>query len=157
MNQRHRRAQYASRASVLLNTFMMVKERPEPCLPAIIIGIRSNGIQVGFANINNISHSPFHRQAMIPKFGLETVIYLNGGEQQQTSGKQSGRNGGPRRTVEQMTEFCAANGIRLFQEVKVSLAIAERKDQRKRIDVRLVEPRIEGFSIVTDCETELPS
>lgn len=139
MNQRHRRAQYASRASVLLNTFMMVKERPEPCLPAIIIGIRSNGIQ-----------------AMIPKFGLETVIYLNGGEQQQASGKLSGR-GGSRRTVEQMTEFCAANGIRLFQEVKVSLAIAERKDQRKRIDVRLVEPRIEGFSIVTDCETELPS
>ena len=93
---------------------------------------------------------------MIPKFGLETVIYLNGGEQQQASGKLSGR-GGSRRTVEQMTEFCAANGIRLFQEVKVSLAIAERKDQRKRIDVRLVEPRIEGFSIVTDCETELPS
>jgi len=46
MNRRHRRAQYASRASVLLNTFMMVKETPEPCLPAIVIGIRSNGIQV---------------------------------------------------------------------------------------------------------------
>ncbi|CAK5092157.1 unnamed protein product [Meloidogyne enterolobii] len=46
MNRRHRRAQYASRASVLLNTFMMVKENPEPCLSAIVIGIRSNGIQV---------------------------------------------------------------------------------------------------------------
>nr|CAD2202281.1 unnamed protein product [Meloidogyne enterolobii] len=60
MNRRHRRAQYASRASVLLNTFMMVKENPEPCLSAIVIGIRSNGIQV-----------------MIPKFGLESIIYLN--------------------------------------------------------------------------------
>lgn len=46
MNRRHRRAQYASRASILLNTFMMVKEKPEPCLVAIVIGIRSNGIQV---------------------------------------------------------------------------------------------------------------
>jgi hypothetical protein len=71
MNRRHRRAQFASRASVLLNTFMMVcclivfhqvlsdlllcqtyigliqiKEHPEPCLPAVIIGIRNNGIQV---------------------------------------------------------------------------------------------------------------
>jgi exosome complex exonuclease DIS3/RRP44 len=46
MNRRHRRAQYASRASILLNTFMMVKDKPEPCLPAIVIGIRSNGIQV---------------------------------------------------------------------------------------------------------------
>lgn len=141
MNRRHRRAQYASRASILLNTFMIIKEKPEPCLPAIVIGIRSNGIQV-----------------MVPKFGLESVIYLNSNNA--ASGGTDDANNKQQRisptTIEQMTDFCTANGIRLFQEVKVNVSVMERKDQRKRIDVRLVEPRIEGFSVVTDCEPEIP-
>uniref|UniRef100_A0A914KMQ1 Protein DIS3 homolog n=2 Tax=Meloidogyne TaxID=189290 RepID=A0A914KMQ1_MELIC len=135
MNRRHRRAQYASRASVLLNTFMMVKETPEPCLPAIVIGIRSNGIQV-----------------MIPKFGLESVIYLNENTETSTTSITKRKE---RKTIEQMSEFCSKNGIRLFQQIKVSLNVIQRKDQRRRIDVRLVEPCIEGFSIVTNCEPEM--
>uniref|UniRef100_A0A1I8AZ89 RNB domain-containing protein n=1 Tax=Meloidogyne hapla TaxID=6305 RepID=A0A1I8AZ89_MELHA len=137
MNRRHRRAQYASRASVLLNTFMMVKENPEPCLPAIVIGIRSNGIQV-----------------MIPKFGLESVIYLNDNPETSITSTTTIKRK-ERKTIEQMSEFCSKNGIRLFQQIKVSLNVIQRKDQRRRIDVRLVEPCIEGFSIVTNCEPEM--
>ena len=157
MNRRHRRAQYASRASVLLNTFMMVKEKPEPSLPAIVIGIRSNGIQVCSYSINKLFN--VFLQVMVPKFGLESVIYLNDAAKKDAeSGQQQRRkSGADQRNLEQMVDFCTANGIRLFQEVKVSLSVVERGDQRKRIDVRLVEPQIEGFSIVTDCETDIPA
>jgi len=91
---------------------------------------------------------------MVPKFGLESVIYLDGGNAKNEVGRKRKRD---EQSAEQMAEFCAANGIRLFQEVKVSLEVAERKDQRKRIEVRLVQPKIDGFSIVTDCETDLPA
>uniref|UniRef100_A0A914HZ11 Protein DIS3 homolog n=1 Tax=Globodera rostochiensis TaxID=31243 RepID=A0A914HZ11_GLORO len=131
MNRRHRHAQYASRASVLLNTFLMVKECPEKSLAAIVIGISSNGIKV-----------------MVPKFGLESVIYLN-----------RGGDGTIRQNVtwtqQRMAEFCASNGISLFREVKVSVAVVEHKDQRKRIDLKLVDPVVDGLSIVMDCETNI--
>jgi hypothetical protein len=97
---------------------------------------------------------------MVPKYGLESVIYLDaasdasgGGDQPIAGGKKRAAS---QRTVEQIADFCASKGIHLFQEVKVSVEVLERKDQRKRIHVRLVQPQIEGFSIVTDCETEIP-
>jgi len=47
LNYRNRNAKYAARASVLLNTFLAIKAQPEAALDAIVIGIHSNGIQVG--------------------------------------------------------------------------------------------------------------
>ncbi|KAL3121606.1 hypothetical protein niasHT_008735 [Heterodera trifolii] len=132
MNRRHRHAQYAGRASVLLNTFLMVKECPEKSLPAIVIGISSNGIKV-----------------MVPKFGLESVIYLN------RDGDGTTRQQSAAWTQQKMAEFCASNGITLFREVKVSVTVVEQKDQRKRINVRLVDPFVDGLSIVMDCETSI--
>uniref|UniRef100_A0A915EFZ8 Protein DIS3 homolog n=1 Tax=Ditylenchus dipsaci TaxID=166011 RepID=A0A915EFZ8_9BILA len=116
MNRRHRQAQYASRASILLNTFLMIKEHPEKSVPAMVIGIRSNGIQV-----------------MVPKYGLESVIFFKAAEEMTSQ--------------EQMIEF-VNNRVRLFQEVTVGITLAE-KDQRRRINVNLIEPHIEGFSVVT--------
>uniref|UniRef100_A0A183BI10 Rrp44_S1 domain-containing protein n=1 Tax=Globodera pallida TaxID=36090 RepID=A0A183BI10_GLOPA len=108
-----------------------IDECPEKSLAAIVIGISSNGIKV-----------------MVPKFGLESVIYLN-----------RGGDGTIRQNVtwtqQRMAEFCASNGISLFKEVKVSVAVVEHKDQRKRIDLKLVDPVVDGLSIVMDCETNI--
>jgi hypothetical protein len=103
---------------------------------------------------------------MVPKYGLESVIYLKDGKteskvvfysRQQTihpTIKEFLQNLADQQRVQ---ELCTENGIRLFCEVQVSLQVVERGDQRRRIDVRLVSPLVDGFSIVTDCETELPS
>ncbi|KAI1715438.1 RNB domain-containing protein [Ditylenchus destructor] len=123
MNRRHRQAQYASRASILLNTYLMIKTHPEPRIRAIVIGIRSNGIQV-----------------IIPKYGLESVIFFTATQKMQSQ--------------EQMMEYCN-DKIRLFQEVEVSVELVE-KNQRRRINVTLLKPFIEGFSVVTGCETDMP-
>ncbi|KAI1724898.1 RNB domain-containing protein [Ditylenchus destructor] len=123
MNRRHRQAQYASRASILLNTYLMIKNHSEPRIRAIVIGIRSNGIQV-----------------IIPKYGLESVIFFTATQKMQSQ--------------EQMMEYCN-DKIRLFQEVEVSVELVE-KNQRRRINVTLLEPFIEGFSVVTGCETDMP-
>ena len=94
---------------------------------------------------------------MVPKFGLESVIYLNEPNNNITTTNISSittkRKIG--KTIEQMADFCSNNGICLFQQIKVSLNVIQRKDQRRRIDIRLVEPCIEGFSIVTNCEPEM--
>jgi len=122
MNHRHRKAQYASRASILQKTFAMIKEHPESEIQAIVIGMKNNGIQV-----------------MIPKYGLESVIYLNSPNSQKTNAQ------------ERMQDLYAAINIYLFREVTVSLSVVD-KNQRKRIDVKLINPNIECFNVVTGCE-----
>uniref|UniRef100_A0A914CRX0 Protein DIS3 homolog n=1 Tax=Acrobeloides nanus TaxID=290746 RepID=A0A914CRX0_9BILA len=113
MNYRHRQAQYASRASTLLNTHLMLKANPEKNpLDSFVIGIRKNGLQV-----------------MVPKYGLETVIIFPA-----TLAK----------TDEEVLEI-AKQYIRPFQKVKVKLELVE-KNFRKKIEVTLVEPKIEGLN-----------
>jgi len=139
MNKRHRKAQYAARASVLLNTLMMIKNNPESSIEAIVIGVRNNGIQV-----------------MVPKYGLESVIYL--GRSTENIGEEPTKNSPESALGQQRVQkILDAHGIRLFHQVKVSLNVVEKGDQRRRIDICVVEPQLEGVSIVTDCETEIPS
>uniref|UniRef100_A0A7E4VF69 S1 motif domain-containing protein n=1 Tax=Panagrellus redivivus TaxID=6233 RepID=A0A7E4VF69_PANRE len=59
MNYRHKKAQYASRASILLHTYLMIKGLENEVLEAFIVNIRKNGIQV-----------------QIPKYGLESIIFF---------------------------------------------------------------------------------
>jgi hypothetical protein len=95
---------------------------------------------------------------MIPKFGLESVIYLNEPNNNITTTNISSTQNLKNKivkSIEEMSNFCSKNGIRLFQQIKVGLNVLQTKDQRRRIDVKLVEPCIEGFSIVTNCEPEM--
>ena len=66
---------------------------------------------------------------MVPKYGLETVIIFPA-----TLAK----------TDEQVLEI-AKQYIRPFQKVKVKLELVE-KNFRKKIEVTLVEPKIEGLN-----------
>ncbi|MFH4974380.1 hypothetical protein AB6A40_001089 [Gnathostoma spinigerum] len=56
LNYRHKQAQYAGRASILLNTLLYFKDRCE-LLDGYIMGIRKNGLQV-----------------FVPKYGFESVL-----------------------------------------------------------------------------------
>lgn len=80
---------------------------------------------------------------MIPKYGLESVIFFD----------EIGRTSSTiiKRSQEEMLKYCASKNIRLFQEVQVSINIVE-KNQRPRISVKLIQPFVEGFSVVMDCE-----
>lgn len=77
---------------------------------------------------------------MIPKYGLESVIFFDKKDETNLE-----------RTQEEMLEYCASKNIYLFKEVKVSLNLVE-KDQRRRINVNLIEPFVEGLSVVLNCE-----
>lgn len=79
---------------------------------------------------------------MIPKYGLESVIFFD--KKDETNRERS---------QEEMLEYCASKNIHLFKEVKVSLNLVE-KNQRRHINVKLIEPFVEGFSVVLDCELD---
>lgn len=71
-------------------------------------------------------------QVLIPKYGLESVILF----------PHSTSSAAPAGNV---VDICNQK-IRIFQEVKVMVALVE-KNQRRKLDVRLVEPAIEGLSV----------
>ena len=99
MNYRHRKAQHASRASILLNTYLMIKNLKEEILEVFIVSIRRNGLQVH-----------------IPKYGLESVIFFT--------------HSFSKRKTEEFADYL-----------------------RKRLDVKLVEPKIDCASADTDINT----
>uniref|UniRef100_A0A914PKY5 S1 motif domain-containing protein n=1 Tax=Panagrolaimus davidi TaxID=227884 RepID=A0A914PKY5_9BILA len=120
MNYRHRKAQHASRASILLNTYLMIKHLKEEVLEAFIVSIRRNGLQVH-----------------IPKYGLESVIFFT--------------HSFSKRKTEDFADYRELQ-IKPFQKVKVSVSMVE-KNLRKRLDVKLVEPKIDCVSADTDVNT----
>ncbi|VDN53911.1 unnamed protein product [Dracunculus medinensis] len=114
LNYRHKQAQYAGRASLLLNTLLYFKDRVENH-EAFVMGIRKNGIQV-----------------FVPKYGLESVIVF-----------PSNLNYSINHT------FIVAEGIKLFllQKILVKLSLDETDLQHIRIDMKLISPKIPGFSV----------
>ena len=80
---------------------------------------------------------------MVPKYGLESVVYLKDKEKGHTTSSS-----------EHVWEVCKKHGIKIFHEITVGLSVVER-NQRRRIEVKLVEPLIEGISYVTDCDNNL--
>ena len=121
MNYRHRKAQHASRASILLHTYMMIKGLKNETLEAFIVSIRKNGLQVH-----------------IPKYGLESVIFFT--------------HSFSKTKTEEFVDYSELQ-IKPFQKVKVSVSMVE-KNLRKRIEVKLVEPKIDCVSAEADVAAE---
>uniref|UniRef100_A0A0N5A9L5 Protein DIS3 homolog n=1 Tax=Syphacia muris TaxID=451379 RepID=A0A0N5A9L5_9BILA len=121
MNYRHKQAQYVGRASILLNTLLLFKDKTE-VNQGFIMGIRKNGLQV-----------------FVPKYGFESVIVFPADATNYTV------------TDIQLT----VNNISLkaFQPVKVQLSLNESDLQHVRLDMKLVEPKIPGFSVDFDLST----
>uniref|UniRef100_A0A0R3RRV1 Protein DIS3 homolog n=1 Tax=Elaeophora elaphi TaxID=1147741 RepID=A0A0R3RRV1_9BILA len=114
LNYRHKQAQYAGRASVLLNTLLYFKGRTE-LHDGFVMGIRRNGIQV-----------------FVPAYGFESVVVFPSGSNYQVT-----------------DDSLIAEGIKImsFQRITVKLSLDETDVQHVRLDMKLVSPKIPGFSV----------
>lgn len=131
INYRHRMAQYASRASVNLHTHLFFKDKTRH-ETGYILFIRQNAVQV-----------------LIPRYGLEGTLFLRDeGSRAKTHSVQFHFDESvPSQTAGDVT-------LRLFQKVQVQLSLDQSNVQHEKLIVRLVQPRIPGFSV--EEETEEP-
>jgi exosome complex exonuclease DIS3/RRP44 len=121
INYRHRMAQYASRASVNLYTHIFFRG----CLrdeTGYILFIRQNAVQL-----------------LIPKYGLEGTLFL--------------RAKAPADSLdwvfdeEEPSQTYGSVKLTLFMKLTVQVSLDSSDVQHEKLAVRLVEPRIEGFSV----------
>ncbi|KFD47566.1 hypothetical protein M514_11567 [Trichuris suis] len=119
LNHRHRMAQYAGRASILLNTHLFFKSRVED-LPGYVLFLRRNAIQV-----------------LIPKYGLEAPILVNQRDAQVIFNFDAAKE----------TLTVGNVVLQMFDSVTVRLSIDESDAQHNRLKLQLVEPNIPGFSV----------
>ena len=116
INYRHRMAQYASRASVNLHTHIVFKGKS--CdETGYVLFVRQNAIQV-----------------LIPKYGLEGTLFLDGGPEFHFDESVP-------------SQSCGDVTLRLFQKVKIKVMLDQSNIQHEKLVIKLVEPRIPGFSV----------
>ena len=121
INYRHRMAQYASRASVNLHTHLLFRNKTRDEIGYCLF-VRQNAIQV-----------------LIPKYGLEGTLYLR-------------REGHPAQVEftfdeSEPSQTCDGVTLKLFQKVKVQISLDQTNVQHEKLLLKLVEPRIPGFSV----------
>uniref|UniRef100_A0A0C9QLM3 Protein DIS3 homolog n=1 Tax=Fopius arisanus TaxID=64838 RepID=A0A0C9QLM3_9HYME len=121
LNYRNRMAQYAGRASVALNTHLFFRERVET-EAGYILFVRKNALQI-----------------LIPKYGLEGVLYLN------KKGEVSTVNFVYNQ--EEHTQTCGDVVFRSFDPVEVQLSLDRSNVQHEKLVFKLVKPEIPGFSV----------
>ncbi|XP_056008572.1 exosome complex exonuclease RRP44-like isoform X2 [Ostrea edulis] len=117
LNFRHKMAQYAGRASVNLHTHIFFKNRHVDN-EGYVLFVRKNAIQI-----------------LIPKYGLEATLYLD------SKAVTFEYN------EEEQTQTCGDVVFRVFGRVIVQLTIDQSNVQHLKLQTRLVDPKIEGFSV----------
>ncbi|XP_015122485.1 exosome complex exonuclease RRP44 isoform X2 [Diachasma alloeum] len=128
LNYRNRMAQYAGRASVALNTHLFFREKVET-QAGYILFVRKNALQI-----------------LIPKYGLEGILYLN--KKGQVSTVNFVYND------EEHTQTCGDVVLKSFDPVEVQLSLDRSNVQHEKLVFKLVKPEIPGFS-VTSTKPEL--
>ena len=116
-------AQYASRASVNLQTHILFRNKKSE-EDGYILFVRQNALQV-----------------LIPKFGLEGTLYIR---------NEHGF------TFDEDEPSQSKNDVKLtlFQKVRVQLSLDSSNIQHEKLELKLVEPFIEGFSVSNEEATE---
>merc|ERR1712218_634952 len=120
INYRHRMAQYAERSSVNLFTHMFFKNTPRDEQEYILF-IKQNAIQV-----------------LIPKYGLEGTLYLKSNDEV----KFEYDGGVPSQTVKSQNVT-----LTLFKLITVRLMLDDSNVQHEKLVLKLVEPKINGYSV----------
>ncbi len=126
LNQRHKNAQYAARASVNLHTHLFFKKRG--CVEeAFVLFVKKNAIQV-----------------LIPKFGLESTMFFDNtthtcitGETRKLDVQYVDTE--PSLTVEGV-KFC------LFDKLQVKISVERSNIQHSRLRLCLVSPSVPGMN-----------
>lgn len=121
LNFRHKMAQYAGRASVNLHTHLFFKKRIQD-EEGYVLFVRKNALQV-----------------LIPKYGLEGTVFLN-----------NDKNSSSNLFVYDEEENIQTAGdvvFHVFDPVIVQLSIDRSNVQHMKLSLKLVKPKIPGFSV----------
>ncbi|KAM9567156.1 exosome complex exonuclease RRP44 [Guaruba guarouba] len=131
LNYRHKMAQYAQRASVAFHTQLFFKSKGVVNEDAYILFVRKNAIVV-----------------LIPKYGLEGTVFFE--EKGKPTPRLDYNNEVPSLTVEDTT-LC------VFDKVKVNIMLDASNIQHQKIQMVLVEPKIQGNDAPANLSTETSS
>ncbi|XP_061223751.1 exosome complex exonuclease RRP44 [Neopsephotus bourkii] len=131
LNYRHKMAQYAQRASVAFHTQLFFKSKGVVNEDAYILFVRKNAIVV-----------------LIPKYGLEGTVFFE--EKGKPTPRLEYNNEVPSLTVEDTT-LC------VFDKVKVNIMLDASNIQHQKIQMVLVEPKIQGNDVPANLSTETTS
>ncbi|XP_055847363.1 exosome complex exonuclease RRP44 [Episyrphus balteatus] len=123
LNYRHKMAQYAGRASVAMNTHLFFRGKTQD-EEGYILFVRKNALQV-----------------LIPKFGLEGTIYLNGKDDSKKDSDVAFVY-----NEDDHTQRCGKFVFHSFDPVRVRLSLDSRNVQHEKLVFQMVEPYIKGFS-----------
>jgi len=123
INYRHRNAQYASRASVNLYTHIFFRGRIRDEIGYILF-IRQNAVQV-----------------LIPKYGLEGTLFLR------SNSKNAADNLDWVYDEEEPSQICGDVKLTLFMKLSVQLSLDSSDVQHEKLSLKLVEPKLAGFSV----------
>ncbi|CAO3599246.1 unnamed protein product [Absidia cylindrospora] len=124
LNHRHRMAQQAGRSSVELYTHMFFKNKKET-EPGRVIRVLKNGFVV-----------------LVPKFGIEGIVYTNGGSLPSATS--------PFVFDEASNSLTAGDDvcIKIFSDVKVQITVeGDEEGMRQKMKMALVEPFVPGISV----------
>nr|XP_022901619.1 exosome complex exonuclease RRP44-like [Onthophagus taurus] len=121
LNYRNRMAQYAGRASIAFNTHLFFRGKIED-EEGYVLYVRKNALQI-----------------LIPKFGLESTLYL-------------GKKGEEKLSIfeyneEDHTQKCGDIVFHAFDPVTVRISLDSNNIQHEKFVLQLVKPFIEGFSV----------
>ncbi|KAK2159602.1 hypothetical protein LSH36_150g04005 [Paralvinella palmiformis] len=119
LNYRHRMAQYAGRASVVLHTQIFFKNRILD-EQGYVLFVRKNALQV-----------------LIPKYGLEGTVYLMDANQQTMFTYNE----------EESTQTCGDVSLHMFDPVTVQISIDSTNIQHQKLCMKLIKPVIPNFSV----------
>ncbi|XP_071951446.1 exosome complex exonuclease RRP44-like isoform X2 [Antedon mediterranea] len=130
LNYRHRMAQYAGRASVGLHTQIFFKNKQED-EEGYVMFVRKNALQV-----------------FIPKYGLEGTLFLK--PEDKTASSLFTYN------EEEQSQTAGDVSLHMFDPVTVQLSINASDVQHQKLMLKLVKPKVSGFSVDSADVTEPP-
>lgn len=127
LNQRHKNAQYAARASINLHTHLFFKNK-DAVEEAFVLFVKKNAIQV-----------------LIPKFGLENTMFFD-------DAHLGGTDGGSRKlsvVFDDSVPSLTVEGVKfcLFDKLQVGISVERSNIQHSRLRLRLVSPVVPGMGV----------
>ena len=135
LNNRHKNAQYAARASINLHTHLFFKNRGA-VEDAFVLFVRKNALQV-----------------LVPKFGLESTMFF---DRIQPDGDQSKK---PSLKADESEPSLSVEGVKfhLFDKLQVKVSVERSNIQQSKLKLDLVSPSVPGISVEVDDHFEPPT
>ncbi len=133
LNQRHKNAQYAARASVNLHTQIFFKNQ-DVLEDAFVLFVKKNALQV-----------------LVPKFGLESMIFFDHSQSDGTKGRKLSVQ-----SDDSEPSLCV-EGVKfhLFDKLQVKISVERSNLQQYKLKLNLISPQIPGVSLEVETEPDI--